>query len=108
MTAVSTVHSGRGTCKKCESTKLNKAAIVTLRERASWPLCSRTCVRDDLHSVTMRFMANSRAKVSSEPRRIVECVERSEPHAVLKFTPELGTASQHGESKTFKGIRPSC
>jgi hypothetical protein len=81
--------------QKCESTKLNKAAIVTLRERASWPLCSRTCVRDDLHSVTMRFMAGSRGKgVQRESPHRVECVERGEPHAVLKFTPGLGTASQ--------------
>jgi hypothetical protein len=28
MTAVSTVHSGRGTFNRCESTKLTRAAIV--------------------------------------------------------------------------------
>src|SRR6266700_4685499 len=60
ITAVSTVHNGRGTCSKCDSTKLNRAAIVTLRESTSWALCSRACVPSDFHRVAMRTMRSYR------------------------------------------------
>src|SRR5437879_11408367 len=60
MTDVSTVHNGSGTCSKCDSMKLNRAATVTLRESPSWALCSRACVPSDFHRVAMRTMRSSR------------------------------------------------
>src|SRR5208282_32936 len=62
MTAVSTVHSGKGTSSRCESAKLNTAAIVTLRASPSWLLCSQTSVRNAFHCVAMRLMVSSRCK----------------------------------------------
>src|SRR5271166_6603450 len=51
MTAVSTVHNGRGTLSRCDSAKAVRAAIVALRESPSCALCSRTCARSELNSV---------------------------------------------------------
>src|SRR5215831_13506328 len=66
MIAVSIVHSGRGRLSRCESMKLNTAAVVTRTERLTWALCSRTWVRSHLHCVAIRLMTVPVQKVDAQ------------------------------------------